>query len=85
MIVNQLLRKNYKARFPQLSAPRFDRMVSVDCFETNATAIGNKATSYCVFYGTVTGCINIYYLHSGKNGILRTRQDFCCKQDVLTD
>lgn len=82
MAINHPLQKHYKARFPQLSEPRLDEMVSVDCFETNATGIGNKATLCCVFYGTVTGCIDNYKLYSGENGFLCTYQDFCRKQGV---
>ena len=59
MVINQPLKKHFKARFPQLNEPRIDEMVSVDCFETNVQSIGTGAKKCSVFYGTLAALTSI--------------------------
>ena len=44
--------------------------------------IGTHAKKCSVFYGTTTGCINVYKLYEGKDRFLKTYQDFCQEQGV---
>ena len=84
MVINQPLKKHFKARFPPLNKPQINEMVSVNCFKTNVRSIGTGAKKCSVFYGTTTGCIDVYKLHEGEDGFLRTYQDFCQEQGVLS-
>ena len=50
-------------------------MVLVDCFETNICSIERHTKKCSVFYSTKTCCIDVYKLHQGQDGFLKTFQD----------